>query len=470
MNEVFIPGGPRNDDLFYYKQVEGFIHYGSAQGAFGYNESRAAIGTFGTWSFVIYIPWIIWGKIFGWNILSPIYCNIVILCVAYFVFYLCVKPTIKQAFLIFLMSTSFVFMPRYLLTCSPETTMIAMCILALAFCIKLYHKVVRLRYIIGAYGVIMVLTLIRPYYFLLFMFPTYYLYIENKKRKTIYVSIIVTIMSLCGYGFISNYLCAGFFSNLIDFSFIKMFKDGLINGFVAFLRIYGERLTECLSIGGHTLVNGSFGKNCFSLFLISLIWLCYRLVIDSGKEPSNKINWILLTSSYILFISAVLILYQYHYCNRHLAPWIVITYLILILFENNSRVVVAMMSIVLWTGVFNVTDDGELAVPKRTEELVETLESGKEQLADSMKFSSDSKEWDKSVIWHLYGTDWHMLYALPEGYGMSICETWYLIYNFDELKSKYLCTAVGDAIDEMCIEKGKKLIASYGDVNIYELR
>ena len=65
MNEVFIPGGPRNDDLFYYKQVEGFIHYGSAQGAFGYNESRAVIGTFGTWSFVVYIPWIIWGKIFG---------------------------------------------------------------------------------------------------------------------------------------------------------------------------------------------------------------------------------------------------------------------------------------------------------------------------------------------------------------------------------------------------------------------
>lgn len=61
----FLPNSQWNDEVIYYKTIEGITEYGIPQGYFGYNESRASIGTFGAWSPIIYVFDAIWGGVFG---------------------------------------------------------------------------------------------------------------------------------------------------------------------------------------------------------------------------------------------------------------------------------------------------------------------------------------------------------------------------------------------------------------------
>ena len=44
--DIYLPTGWCSDEVSYYKQVEAIIKNGMPQGYWGYNESRAAIGTF----------------------------------------------------------------------------------------------------------------------------------------------------------------------------------------------------------------------------------------------------------------------------------------------------------------------------------------------------------------------------------------------------------------------------------------
>lgn len=86
ISQVYLPAGEWNDELFYFKQVEGIVHFGYPRGYFGFNESHALKASFAAWSPVLVFPWILWGLCFGWNLLSPIYCNIFLMMLAVFLF------------------------------------------------------------------------------------------------------------------------------------------------------------------------------------------------------------------------------------------------------------------------------------------------------------------------------------------------------------------------------------------------
>ena len=53
---VWLPASQWNDELFYYKQVEGILNYGYPQGYFGFNESHALNLSFASWSPVLVFP------------------------------------------------------------------------------------------------------------------------------------------------------------------------------------------------------------------------------------------------------------------------------------------------------------------------------------------------------------------------------------------------------------------------------
>ena len=74
--QVWLPGCQWNDELFYFKQVEAILQHGFPQGYYGFNESHALKLSFAAWSPVLAMPWVLWGAIFGWNLMSPILCNI----------------------------------------------------------------------------------------------------------------------------------------------------------------------------------------------------------------------------------------------------------------------------------------------------------------------------------------------------------------------------------------------------------
>ena len=116
IGQVYLPGSEWNDELFYYKQVEGIIHFGYPQGYFGYNESHALKLSFGAWSPVLVFPWVLWGIAFGWSFVSPIVCNIVLMTLCCFLFVWLVKPNWRQLSILSLLFCLFRPVVRYMLS------------------------------------------------------------------------------------------------------------------------------------------------------------------------------------------------------------------------------------------------------------------------------------------------------------------------------------------------------------------
>ena len=97
IGQVYLPSSEWNDELFYFKQVEGIVNYGFPRGYFGFNESHALQLSFAAWSPVLVFPWILWGLLFGWNLLSPVICNIVLLTITMFAFPVCQIYAVRYA-------------------------------------------------------------------------------------------------------------------------------------------------------------------------------------------------------------------------------------------------------------------------------------------------------------------------------------------------------------------------------------
>ena len=50
IGQVYLPASEWNDELFYFKQVEGIVNYGFPRGFFGFNESHALQLSFAAWT------------------------------------------------------------------------------------------------------------------------------------------------------------------------------------------------------------------------------------------------------------------------------------------------------------------------------------------------------------------------------------------------------------------------------------
>ena len=96
LSQVYLPSSQWNDELFYYKQVEGILSHGYPQGYFGFNESHALKLSFAAWSPVLVWPWLLHGLVFGWDLMAPVYSNILLLTAAVFLFVLLTRPKWKQ--------------------------------------------------------------------------------------------------------------------------------------------------------------------------------------------------------------------------------------------------------------------------------------------------------------------------------------------------------------------------------------
>ena len=80
--DVYLPASPWNDERFYYKLTEGVLSHGVPQGYFGFNESHGRLLSFAAWSPILLLFWVIYGLLFGWNLLAPMIANLLMMSLA----------------------------------------------------------------------------------------------------------------------------------------------------------------------------------------------------------------------------------------------------------------------------------------------------------------------------------------------------------------------------------------------------
>ena len=486
IGQVYLPGSEWNDELFYYKQVEGIVKYGYPYGYFGFNESHALKLSFAAWSPVLVWPWILWGLVFGWNLMSPVFCNIFLMMLCCFLFVWLCKPTWKQMgilTLLFCLYTPFV---RYMLSVMPEVICFSMLITFYALAVNYLnqergYKLVLLFLMAG------VMTLMRPYMLLFLLLPTYF-WVKRSGWKGAAGSGLVLALVLGLYAGIKHFLGAEYFAPLFFTDWVEaFFEKGLFGGFRFTL---GKLYRMGRDFAGHTLQGFRTGLASGAFFAGYLVMLCvlcvqslrdwFRWRREHSKRLGNRlVIEVHLAFSFVAMLFALLLMYKLTEGSKHLLTFLAAGIFVVAQMETvafKKAVLVGVTFAYFYT--YKAVDPYDYQVPFVEAGRKKQVEAWQEALGGAIALTPEEKPgYGNVVIWAFsdsrgqkaesINTSWQLLYGLPEGMGISCCMPEYLLQNFQELQSRYLFTLSGGELDRMCEEAGHEELWRDGDAVLY---
>ncbi|MCI8286142.1 MAG: hypothetical protein HFH89_00435 [Lachnospiraceae bacterium] len=496
IGQVYLPASEWNDELFYYKQVEGIIHYGYPQGYFGFNESHALKLSFAAWSPVLVFPWIIWGLIFGWNLMSPIYCNIFLMVFCCFLFVWLVRPAWKQLgilALLFCLYTPFV---RYMLSVMPEVICFSMLIIFYSLAVNYLRreKVYKLVLLFLMAGT---MTLMRPYLALFLLLPAF-LWIRKSGWKGAAGAFAVVTAVVGVYAGIKHYLGAEYFAPLFFTDWVAaFFEQGLLGGIrftLGKLYYMGRDFLNHMRQGFSTgLASGAF----FASYLVCMLVLAVQSIRDGrrlrrkqnlirktalgNEEKELKVRFITevhLALSFFAMLFALLLMYKLTEGSKHLLTFMAAAIFITALMETKFYKKAAVLGVTFAYFFFYMgLDPYDYQVPFVREERRASLEEWEDTLSGRLKLKEENvPNYENVVIWvfndTVEGTDvntqWQLLYALPKGFGISCCMPDYVMEHFDTIQSRYLCVVPGGPVEEKCIRAGYEKITEQENAVLYQ--
>ena len=489
IGQVYLPASEWNDELFYFKQVEGIVNYGFPQGYFGFNESHALQLSFAAWSPVLVFPWILWGLIFGWNLMSPVICNIVLLTITMFVFVWLVKPTWKQLGILTVLFSLYSLFVRYMLSGMPEVICFSMLILFYGLAMSYLKKENRGK-LIAMFVISVLLTLMRPY-MLLFLALSCYFWIRRNKKAGWIGSILVVAVTGITYALIKHYLGAEYFTPLFFTDCITtFFTDGIGAGFHNFFgTLYWKGLEfyrHCIEGVRNGLASGAFFDGYLLVLLILLVqsFLDIRTLrrakrIEGKRDLQNQlVIEVHFALSLIAMLFAHLLMYKMVEGSKHFLTFIAAGIFIVSMLETKYyKKAVLLGAAFLYLYSYKAVEPYDYQIPYVTQERQEQVDYWQEIFYEKLTMTTgEIPNYENVVIW-TFGDDtpegnrnlkWQLLYSAPKGFGISCCEREYITEHLTELQSRYLATVSGGNIDELCRTAGYEELGRDADMVLYQ--
>ena len=474
--DVYIPSSTWNDELYYYKLVEAILEHGYPMGYFGFNESHALKLSFAAWSPVLLLPWVLWGLVFGWNLMSPILCNMVMMCLAIFFFTYLTKPTKGQMLGMTAMLAMFTPLVRYTFACMPEITCFFLIIVFLGLAISYCEKNTTGK-IVGMFILSSLATLMRPYFILFMLLPAFYWFKKHKWAGSIGSLAIVGVTGVV-YGAIKHYLGAEYFTDLFNTEWIeRFFNEGIISGIKFMLyKIYdvGIQFARMLIESFRT------GLPAGALFAAFILILGLMVLTTFGKwrrkEKDVSVYAHFTFCTFGMWI-ALLLMYKMTEGSKHLSAFIV-TGILMVSLVSVKQCWKWIVTTLLCGFLFIVMAKEPInyEIPYRTAELENQLIALNETLEENLELSEKQPSFENTVIWvfsdMVDGQEiqlaWQMLYLFPDEYGINLCYGDYVLENLDNLKSRYIATIPGGEIDKLLKEKETKVMAENEAIVIYK--
>ena len=485
-SQIYLPVSSWNDELFYYKMTENVLNYGYPQGYFGFNESHGLYLSFAAWSPVLLVFWVIWGFFFGWNLLSPILCNLTLLSLSMLLFAVLVKPDKKQALLIGLLYGAFMPVTRFALSCIPEAELFALFIVFLGLAISCQRKY--RGWMIGVmFGLIMLMTWMRPYLILLLLTPLTLLFEKRGKKAFLWTGGAAAV-TMFVYIMINHYFSAPYIEDLFYTEWIKAyFEQGILAG----LRYTAWKLWASFGTVGTLIRTNLIVKSglesasglYYLIFLLLLLLLfgkaVWRLLYKDWK------GFLLEGQMFFCmvgFFAADLLMYRIREGGRHTLVYILGCLLLLPLTEVGKKrqfylpIGISVFFIILFVARGNIPYEFE--VPYGTQEKRDDLESMAGQLAERMELAKEAPSYENTVIWPFYEkvdgvskmVDFGAFYAVPVGFGINLCMEGYLEENLEKQQSRYIGVTPGGAFEKRCIAAGGTEIGRCETLVVYDMK
>lgn len=476
LKDVYLPASWWNDELFYYMQVKGILHRGCPQGYFGFNESCARICSFGVWNPLLFLPWVIWGG-FGWNLYSPILCNLVCVTVGLAVFVWLAAPNRRQALSIAVMITVFTPFARFILSSVAEAFLLSI-VLVYAGLFCAYRRERKPPYFHALLCLAVFLTIIRPYFCLFILLSEIGLSGKGLRRR--FRSACGAVLGLMGYWVMKYWFSAPYLFHHIGGGFLETLQqEGVAAGFRALVVQTRDSLINLINLLKDALRYGRQGGCLYGLF--GCLGVCFLLILLRERRRGRTEHVRLAAGMvliYILMMAAIVYVYNIHNGDRHLLSFILLGILFLGIYSGEWMGVIlrALLTVTMVFFFFvRPGTDYDRMIPFKEETLQQEVSRLEEQLADSMELS-EGLSWNNTVIWLAYdmvdgeyvSEQWQLLYALPAGFGINHCSQDYVLNNFDSIRSRYIAAVPGGEVEKRLTESGAVLLAGNDDISIWD--
>ena len=469
ISDIYLPASQWCDEILYYKQVEDITAFGKIMGYYGSNESFARIGGGSFWNPTLWFWWVIWGKVFGWNILSPIWANICLITITFIFFAILIKADISETFKTVILIILFAPFTKYMLSVMPESIPCAFAIIYAGFVIRVKKNIGSFsKNLIGMNIVLFFLISMRPYYIALGVIPILFIIEQKFKKVFLFFESIFMFFSLGIYFLINKLFCSAYIAPLFDISIIKNIFISPTEGIFNLVVKLATNTKSAFQYAGSAFVEGSRVGGWYAVFFILFIWFIYKLL----KKHDKKL-WTSLIIVWTLVFGAIMLFYDVNVGSRHLMVFDLIGILLLsncTLFDKNESIIPFVIGLFVMTWIFFVRDNDyyESALPKYSDEY-NVIDENASVLSEKIEVDVEGDRWDNTLIW-TGGMRWNELYSVPSGIAINMCGGDYVISNFNSLKSKYLAVEKNSEINLMCESSDKELLLSDEFVNMWKLR
>lgn len=441
-----------NDELSYYKMIESMVKYGLPKGFWGFNESRAVVGNLGAWSIATLLPYVGIGKIFGWNYMTPIVVNLVIWLPILMLFVKALKPTLQQQVFVSLAWLCYSINIRYIFSVTPENIITVLFVLfAIAF-IKYMENVQAKGWLLVADIVLVYLTLMRGYYVLFFALILVVMYNDKKHINiTMLVQVVIAILAAISFVLIIHFCTSEYFTPVVDTQWLVHPKSFVKHNLIEFI--------ESIKYIWQALTLQTMRGSWYIIYLVILAFIIRRCI-----RNKDVLDYMLLFVSIILVVS-MWTLYNAKEGCRHLMAYCMVGIMLIAYYEVKLKISYVMIVILVYTTWLCQDYHFTTLIPENNDQM-EAINDGYVQLSKAMQLGDN--EWDNTII-HTRITNYHDLYAVPEGFALNSCLDDYVRENWDDLNSKYIAYSPEGDLNDFLAERCE-VIATYGDTVVYKIR
>lgn len=476
--DVYLPASQWNDELFYYKQVECMRYYGIPQGFFGYNESQAAALSFGAWSPVILLPWYLWSLLFGWNFMSPIYCNLVLMSGSLLILGIFLKPNKVQILGIFLMFATFLPLTRWIMSVTPEAICISFAISVIVIAISCMEKY-KTKKIVILFFLCGYLTLMRPYLLLLMFFPFFIIVKKNRFLGIIISIILVTITGIL-YLLINKWLIAPYFTPIIQTTWLSTFQINIFKGSIEAFNHFWKMLLDFARQLQYGILEQSLeGTISIAYCLVFALGIRQLMIFKKQNKKDYKTIFTILNTNMVVMLVAIFYLYVLRVGSRHMMIFIVIGITAMCL-TNRSCVRSLLILYAIFALMFTLSakqDSYTYRIPFFELNKEKQINDLSDSLNQNIKIKGGIPSYENTIIWAFSDEGnnksimlpWQLLYSVPKGMGINLCTYEYVTENINQLLCGYIAAIPNGSIEKLCIEKGAECIALGQDIVVYDL-
>jgi len=416
-----------NDEVFYLKQIQSVQNYGLPQGFFGYNFSRAKIGTFGTWSPIIAYIYASLGFLFLNSNHLVYYVNLImILCSFLFLLF---KTKVKNQFALLIIFLNIAFI-RIVYSGMVEPLFLS---LVFIYIIGLDNNNSK-RWFYFNISLVFIMTLMRPYFVIM------YLPLLINKKNFIKSSIIfgfVSLLNLLLYRYLlSNFTADYLFPLIRTGEMFSGFTNGFNSGISHIIKYIYDNIYSTLLFSTTIFKMKEFHNIAYFQYYAVLFIMLIRLPrkIMLGKWFID----LLVIVMYIGSLLGIILFYVPVQGSRHIYIFTIFALIYILRDIEFSKIRVEMITIILVLMTIFSSNLYYFNHWINDWPLKSNLNTYNNDLK-KIKVIDSNNPWDNTIAFE-YGVDYHLyhsLYSVNSGIGINLVLD-NVISNPETVPSRYV--------------------------------